>query len=168
MKSHTGGPSRAHGGTGSGAGRILVIDDEPRICDAIELVLDEHAVTSLTCAEDALAHLAKGEQYDVILCDIRMPGLSGMDFYERLRVMDKARAANVAAKVVFITGDVSRPDVRAFLARVPNGLIQKPFDPAALRAFVARMMSSDRPPARSARGERRESVETGGPTCGRS
>jgi CheY-like chemotaxis protein len=140
MTGYSGRALRTKRGTERRAGRILVIDDEPRIGEAIALVLDEHVVVSVTRAEDALDRLALGEGYDVILCDIRMPGVSGIDFYDRLVAIDAERAACVA----FITSDVRRPEVKAFLDRVPNGLVEKPFDPDTLRAFVDRMMTVDR------------------------
>jgi CheY-like chemotaxis protein len=116
------------------AGRVLVVDGEPRIADAIALVLDEHAVTAVTDAQDALVRLGLGQRYDVILSEVAMAGMSGVEFYEHLRALD----VDQAARVVFFTGDARRPDVRRFLSEVPNTWIEKPFDSASLRAFIVR------------------------------
>ena len=69
----------------------------------------------------------------MVLCDLMMPGLSGMELHERL-----ARSApEVARRMVFLTGGAFTDGAREFLARVPNPRIEKPFEPSALREAVA-------------------------------
>jgi CheY-like chemotaxis protein len=114
-------------------GRVLVVDDDARVGDVIALTLhDEHDVTAVRSGREALDRLAAGERYDVVLCDLLMPVMTGMDVYaELLRV-----APEVASSVVFITGGVSSPRARAFIASVANPCVQKPIDAKELRELV--------------------------------
>ena len=73
-----------------------------------------------------------GQRFDVILCDLMMPDVTGMDFYQELYVLDPDQAG----KVMFMTGGAYSDRAREFLARVPNMRIDKPFDIGQLRAMV--------------------------------
>ncbi len=117
----------------AGVARVLVVDDEPLVGRAVSRVLSPpHRVTLASSGAEALA-LLQANRYDVVLCDLMMPGLSGMDLHERL-----ARSApEVANRMIFLTGGAFTDGAREFLARVPNPRIEKPFEPAALRESVA-------------------------------
>jgi CheY-like chemotaxis protein len=122
-------------------GHVLVVDDEPQIAPAIAFALSgEHEVTVADGATDALARIARGERYDVILCDVLMPTEKDTDLYSRLREI----APQEALRVVFITGRAYLPEVRRFLESVPNACLEKPFDPDALRSFVDRRVHRER------------------------
>jgi len=116
--------------------RVLVVDDEPLVCRAVARMLGrEHDVVALSDPAEALARLARGELFDVVLCDLMMPGTSGMQCYEALR---RSRPG-LAESMVFLTGGAFTEEARAFLERVPNVRIEKPFEPEALRAVVSRV-----------------------------
>jgi len=114
-------------------GKVLVIDDELMIIKALErLLVNEHAVTTVTTAGEARARLFSGERYDVILCDLMMPQMTGMDLHaELLHEMPEQ-----ASRMVFLTGGAFTPDARAFLDAVPNQRIEKPFDTQHLRSII--------------------------------
>ncbi len=113
--------------------RILVIDDDPAVGTALKLVLaEEHDVEVLTSASRALGQLRNGERYDVILCDLMMPELSGMDFHRELTGSN----AELAAQVIFLSGGAFTPGAQEFLSRVPNACLGKPFDWSALRSLI--------------------------------
>ena len=99
----------------------------------------EHQVTALSDPREALALIAGGARFDVIICDLLMPHQSGMEVYEAVL----ACAPDQAARFVFITGDTSRDDVRAFLTRVPNERLDKPFSVQNLRG-IARRYAAER------------------------
>jgi CheY-like chemotaxis protein/two-component sensor histidine kinase len=122
-------------------GKVLVIDDEPAIIRALERILvSEHDVTPTSNAGDARARILTGERYDVILCDLMMPQMTGMDLHaEFLRV-----APEQASRMVFMTGGAFTPGSRAFLDDVPNPCIDKPFDTQHLRSIVNDLVSDDR------------------------
>ncbi|HSP78104.1 MAG TPA: response regulator [Myxococcaceae bacterium] len=114
-------------------GRLLVVDDEPMIGMAIRRMLQrEHEVVALTSAREALARILGGEHFDVILCDVMMPEMSGMELHEELTRC----APGLADRMVFLTGGAFTPQAREFLARVKNPQREKPFSSQELRELV--------------------------------
>src|SRR5690606_5142014 len=114
-------------------GRVLVVDDEPMIATAIgrTLGLDHDVVVAATAAA-ALQHLRQEEAFDIILCDLMMPQMTGMDLYAEL-----ARTApSQAARMVFLSGGAFTAAARTFLEKVPNQRLEKPFDTRQLVALV--------------------------------
>ena len=121
-------------------GRVLLIDDEAFIVAALRRLLGvEHDITAVMCAPDAIALIENGHRFDVILCDLRMPGMSGIDFYEKLRTF----AADMTARIIFCTGATFSTDTHQFFERVPNQLLEKPFDPGAVRTLVRRFVDKN-------------------------
>jgi CheY-like chemotaxis protein/two-component sensor histidine kinase len=120
-------------GAAARRGRVLVIDDEPVIATAVQRSLSrEHDVVFSTSAQEALAKLRAGEQYDVILCDLMMPEMTGMDLHaELLRSLPE-----VARRMIFVTGGAFTARAREFLEAVPNLRIEKPFNVQQLRSLV--------------------------------
>jgi CheY-like chemotaxis protein len=115
-------------------GRVLVVDDDALVSGAIRRTLSrENDVEVLVSARQALARLNSADsRYDVVLCDLMMPEMTGMDLYDAL----VKAAPHVARRVVFITGGAFTPSARTFLERVENPRVEKPFDPETLRALV--------------------------------
>jgi PAS domain S-box-containing protein len=112
---------------------VLIIDDEPLLLRMLATLLaSEHDVTSERRAADALARLDRGDRFDAILCDLMMPEVTGMDFYDRL----VERYPDQAARVVFLTGGAFTGRARAFVAEHREQTLEKPFDAAALSARV--------------------------------
>ncbi|HEU5059778.1 MAG TPA: ATP-binding protein, partial [Kofleriaceae bacterium] len=112
--------------------RILVVDDEPLIAAAVRAVLSPpHEVEVVTRAEDAVAVVTRGT-YDLILCDLMMPGMSGIDIYESVA----AHAPELADRFVFMTGGAFTRRASDFLARCGRPYIAKPFDHADLDRLV--------------------------------
>ena len=114
---------------------VLVVDDEPAIGAAVRRVLRKHHVTVVTAARSALELLEAGQRFDVIFSDLMMPEMSGMDFFNAL----EARFPAFAKRVVFVSGGAFTDSAQAFLRRVPNKRLDKPFDPEKLRALVRRV-----------------------------
>jgi nitrogen-specific signal transduction histidine kinase/BarA-like signal transduction histidine kinase len=116
--------------------RMLVIDDDCRVGAALERALSSVAEVEATVdVRAALARLASGERWDVILCDLLMPETSGMDLYrEALRI-----APDAAAHIVFMTAGAFTSRARAFLQGVRNPCLEKPLDMGQLRSLIARV-----------------------------
>jgi CheY-like chemotaxis protein len=91
---------------------ILLIDDEPGFVSALAQLLRHDGSTVDTAANGhaALTHL-QAHHYDVVLCDLRMPGLDGAEFYTILR----QQHAYLRHRVLFLTGDTLGADSTAFL-----------------------------------------------------
>jgi CheY-like chemotaxis protein len=114
-------------------GRILAVDDEPQMGRLLQGVLKGHEVVTVSSAVDALATLRSGERFDIIFCDLTMPQMTGMEFYETL----ESELPEVAKRIVFLTGGGFTPKARTFLEQVKNQRVYKPFEVDALRAMVA-------------------------------
>jgi PAS domain S-box-containing protein len=137
-------PARKPSNHPGARGRLLIVDDEPLVAGLLRRMLSEdHDVAVATSGSDALRALDEAT-FDVILCDVMMPGMTGMDLYAALR----ARDAALAGRMVFMTGGAFVPHVAAFLASVDNPKIDKPFELAALGAAlreIARRAAAARP-----------------------
>jgi signal transduction histidine kinase/CheY-like chemotaxis protein len=122
----------------SGRARVLAIDDDPLVLAAIKRSLAGHEVVSIDDGRQALTLLAEDHAFDVILCDIMMPELSGVDLHEQMAVV----APLLQERIVFLTGGAFTAGTRAFLDRVPNRRLDKPFDVQELRDLVGTAAAS--------------------------
>ncbi len=122
------------------AGRILVIDDEPLVARAIARVLaPPHEVVIETGARAALGRIDGGDgRFDVVMCDLMMPEMTGMELHARLA----ASAPGLAARMVFLTGGAFTESARSFLGRVANPRLEKPMEADALRDLVAGLLGT--------------------------
>jgi CheY-like chemotaxis protein len=114
--------------------RVLVVDDEPHIQHYMQATLEAwgHTVAVAANGREGLAH-ARGEPFDVIVSDLRMPEIGGREMFEQLAV-DRP---DIAARVVFSTGDTVRGDTLAFLESLQRPYLRKPFTLIELRAALA-------------------------------
>ena len=113
--------------------RILVVDDEPMVLKVMHRILsDRHDVTTSESAEEALALVRAGSDYELVVCDLMMPEMSGAEFFEELERFHPA----LAARVVFLSGGALTPSTRGLLSRVPNLRLEKPFDLKQIRALI--------------------------------
>ncbi len=104
------------------------------------ILSSRHDVTVFTTASDALQVLRRGVRFDVIVCDMMMPEMTGADFYEALCGI----APQDAERVLFLTGGAFTDGAREFLERVPNERIEKPFTADQLRTSVDRRVAAIR------------------------
>jgi CheY-like chemotaxis protein len=113
--------------------RVLAVDDELLVLRVIQRTLaPHHDVVVTATAREALRWIDCGQRFDVILCDLLMPEMTGMDFHARLVRVAPEQALNV----VFCTAAAGMRDFDAFLEIVPNGQLRKPFEPATLRGLI--------------------------------
>lgn len=118
-------------------GRVLVVDDEPMLCATIERILaGEHEVTTFQSGKQALQLVERGDHFDLILSDVMMPQMTGIEFHEALLQI----APELADKVVFMTGGAFSAEASAFLDRFPHRTIDKPFKFTALRSLVQELI----------------------------
>jgi PAS domain S-box-containing protein len=107
-------------------GRALVIDDEVLLRRAFARALQpQYDLVLAESAERAQAILINDCAFDVVLCDLMMPGMSGMAWYTWLSTCHP----DLAPRVVFMTGGAVTPEAREFLACTSNPVVLKPFEP---------------------------------------
>lgn len=116
--------------------KILVVDDELAVATMLSRILcEEHDVETASSAEQAL-HLMEETHFDVVFCDLLMPNMTGMDFFDEVARRYSGRENQIA----FMTGGAFTPRAAQFLARVPNLRIEKPFDLRAVRAALRELL----------------------------
>ncbi len=112
--------------------RVLIVDDEPGVGRVLSRMLRAHETEVVGDGASALQKLASDRRFDVILCDLMMPDVSGIDLYERLSQSDP----ELAQRVVFVTGGAVTERARAFLARPELRWLPKPVDAQALQGAL--------------------------------
>jgi CheY-like chemotaxis protein len=114
---------------------VLVVDDEWSLGAALRKILsDENEVVVVTQAASALARMEAGERFDVVLCDLMMPVMDGIEFHRRLSSI----LPEEARRIVFVTGGAITARVEFFFRRESNLLLEKPLDVDGLRALIRR------------------------------
>ena len=119
-------------------GHILVVDDEESVLRVVRRGLSgEHDVVTVTSATEALALCVGGARFDLILCDLMMPDMTGMELHREL-----ARVApELVARMVFLTGGAFTTRARQFLSEAAHEHVEKPFQIAGLRNLVRRYLA---------------------------
>lgn len=118
--------------------RVLVVDDEALIGRALARILAKEEVVTVEDARKALALLEQAPAFDVVLCDLMMPGLSGPEFY---RAACRGRP-ELEARFVFMTGGAFTEVGNDFLEGMGGRVLYKPFDPARVIACVQEVARS--------------------------
>jgi PAS domain S-box-containing protein len=118
--------------------KILVVDDEPVIRQLISKVLGDqgHTVETIDNAAGALK-MVKSKRYGLILLDIKMPGMSGIELYKQFQKI----APSLTKRVVFITGDVMGKRTLAFIDKTKTPYLMKPFDAKELKSQINRILA---------------------------
>jgi PAS domain S-box-containing protein len=116
--------------------RVLVVDDELPVAAMLsKLLAVECQVRITTSGREALELMLGPEPFDVVLCDLLMPGMSGMDLHRQLAEL----RPGLEERFVFMTGGAFTPRAGEFLARVGNQRIEKPFDLNQVRRMVRKL-----------------------------
>jgi CheY-like chemotaxis protein len=125
-------------GTRVRPGRVLVIDDESFVGNALAWTLPEHQVIAVASGKDALDLLTAGRRFDLVLCDVMLNDMTGVELLVSLRRAD----ASQAERVVFMARARLSPAARYLLDGVSNLCIEMPCDIEGLRALVERRIRS--------------------------
>ncbi len=119
-------------------GRLLVVEDEPEIAKMIGEMLkqDGHKVSIAHSGRAALKKI-DNEMPDLVVSDVRMPGLGGPDLYRLL----SDRKPEIAKRLLFVTGDTLAYDLGDFFERTGLPVLEKPLEPEALRLEVQELLA---------------------------
>ena len=114
------------------AHRVLVVDDDPAVARMLARVLRPAQVVIVDSGRAALKVCAL-EKFEVIVCDLMMPELTGMDVHAAII----ARDPELATRMIFVTGGVFTESAATFLAEIDNTVLEKPVRASELRDAVA-------------------------------
>jgi C4-dicarboxylate-specific signal transduction histidine kinase len=119
---------------------LLLIDDDPAFTRSLARLLSNRCeVTVAHDGAEGLAHiLANDSTWDIILCDLMMPVMNGVELYRRLH----ESAPVIAAELVFITGGATTKETAQFLGSLPNVQLQKPFNAERLFKLIDERMGA--------------------------
>jgi two-component system NtrC family sensor kinase len=122
--------------------KVLVVDDEEGVSQFLARLLSDlgQDVTTRASGEEAL-QLLKEQHVDLVLTDIKMPGMSGFELHRSIQIRNPV----LGRRVVFITGDTLSPATQALLAQIGNPYIAKPFSIETLESLLADMRPLERP-----------------------
>jgi CheY-like chemotaxis protein len=111
-----------------------MVDDEPLVNRAVERLLQaEHEVIAVTDPREALRRLNGGERFDLVISDLSMPQMTGMQFHDEVARI----APQLAAWMLFVSGGALTAEAADFVARWRDRVLDKPFSLAAVRSAVA-------------------------------
>jgi two-component system NtrC family sensor kinase len=126
-------PEGSRSGPRRRPGRVLIVDDEPLVTHALARLLSPpNEVDTAGGGREALARVLAGARYDVILCDISMPDISGLDLYEELTLRERSQAE----RIVFVTGGVTSAAQRTRLDAISALVLEKPVDVDRILSIV--------------------------------
>ncbi len=118
---------------------VLVIDDEPAVVASVQRILSgAHDVAGCTSPGQALTDIRAGVRFDVILCDLMMPEMSGMALYTALA----GTVPGQAKRMLFLTGGAFTPQAVAFLGREGIRHMEKPYDRSLLLKAIEDICTS--------------------------
>jgi PAS domain S-box-containing protein len=118
--------------------RILVVDDEPALCRALARALSPgYEVATAEGGRRAQEILEHDRRFDLVLCDVMMPDVSGPALHEWVR----ARDPHLASRIVFITGGATSEGAKSFLREVDNLVLEKPLDVKKVRSLLGRLIA---------------------------
>ncbi len=117
--------------------RVLIVDDEPLILRSVSRLLkDEHDVETASNGREALEKLSEDGPFDLIVCDLMMPEMNGMDLHQEVSKFDP----DIARRFVFLTGGAYTDSAKQFLAKITNPKLDKPIQPNLLRSVVSSVL----------------------------
>ena len=112
--------------------RVLAVDDEELVLKALGRALNGHEVLLASSGREAIELLQTRGPFDLILCDVMMPDLTGADVFSEVR-----RAhPGTERRIVFVTGGAFTSSAREFLDSVPNRRIEKPFSVEVIQSLL--------------------------------
>ena len=119
---------------------ILLIDDEEAILEILTEMLEQygHRVVAVVNAQTALEKLSS-DTYDLMLCDMKMPGMSGQQFYSEVKKIN----TDLADRIIFATGDTVSRGTLEFLQNTRNRYIGKPFRLEELLMLINEFFEGD-------------------------
>ncbi len=119
--------------SGTTANRILLVEDEPAICELCDIILTGEGFKVDIAANGKVAQdMIEKKQYDLFLFDIKLPVMNGQELYQWL----KGEHPKQISKVIFTSGSVLGEDTQLFIEQTGRPFLPKPFTLDDLKAIV--------------------------------
>jgi signal transduction histidine kinase/CheY-like chemotaxis protein len=112
--------------------RLLIVDDEVLVARAVRRVFDKEFKVEIALDGQSALDKLRNTDFDVVLCDVMMPGITGLDVYRQVRSENEV----LARRFVFATGGLFSQELSDSVKRLSNMIVEKPFDPAELRRVI--------------------------------
>ncbi len=116
--------------------KILLVDDDPLVQNSIRRTLERHHDVVIVGSGSRASSILESEKFDIVLCDLIMPGMTGMQLFETIRARDPEQAR----RFVFLTGGTSSPEARSFLLGVDNARAYKPLGADEIIRLIAKCL----------------------------
>jgi len=119
--------------------QVLVVDDEADITNMLKKCLEKSGLRVDTAygSDGAIRKLSNNGQYDLIICDLKLPGIGGQGIYHYV----SERNPTLARRFIFMTGDLANPETMAFLTTVENPYLEKPFETEQILSLAGQLLS---------------------------
>jgi len=119
--------------------RVLIVDNEPLIVRALSRLLrGDYDVETAGGGHEALDLIVHAGPFDLVLCDLGMPEMSGLDLFREV----VQRTPEMGPRFVFVTGGTASDEARSVLAGLSNHLLEKPVQPERLREVMAELIGT--------------------------
>jgi signal transduction histidine kinase/ActR/RegA family two-component response regulator len=125
--------------------RLLIVDDEVLVARAVRRVFDKEFKVEIALDGQSALDKLRNTDFDVVLCDVMMPGITGLDVYRQVRSENEV----LARRFVFATGGLFNQELSDSVKRLSNMIVEKPFDPAELRRVILAVVPETRSDASS-------------------
>jgi signal transduction histidine kinase/ActR/RegA family two-component response regulator len=125
--------------------RLLIVDDEVLVARAVRRVFDKEFRVEIALDGQSALDKLRNTDFDVVLCDVMMPGITGLDVYRQVRSENEV----LARRFVFATGGLFSQELSDNVKRLSNMIVEKPFDPAELRRVILAAVPETRSDASS-------------------
>jgi signal transduction histidine kinase len=119
--------------------RILLVEDDSSVVYLVRSVLEQGNMLVIAADGRRALDILAQQRFDMVLCDLRMPGMGGREFYEQLQQV----APELALRLLFISGDTTSPATRDFLRQAGRPLLSKPFTPNDLYQAIATLVQKE-------------------------
>ena len=123
---------------------LLLVDDDAHLRRALtRLLRGDFIVTGAASGQEALQCLVPESDFEVILCDLNMAPIDGVELYNELR----ARRAHLCPRIIFMSGGSIRPAHHDFLLNTANAVLEKPVGREELFEALHRLVGTSMPHA---------------------
>jgi len=114
--------------------RVLFVEDHSGLRATYERVFGHHEIVLVETGEEALETIKRQRDFDLVVCDLVLPGIDGIEVFKQTR----ANHPELAARFVFATGSDSREQFQETLETIDVPILEKPFGMGMLRDLLER------------------------------